>query len=132
MSKWIGNVTGDDPSRVNGQGEYGKRRDRHQLDDCKTPGFPARGFLLQKTAGCRYIPGMRAFFTAILLTLAVYLPSAQARGPETDYANIYALVLQGDTLNAKGDWRTAHARDAEAQAALEKTCAPTIRITFGT
>ncbi len=62
---------------------------------------------------------MRAFFTAILLTLAVYLPSVQAQGPEADYANIYALVLQGDTLNAKGDWRTAHARYAEAQAALK-------------
>jgi len=64
---------------------------------------------------------MKPFFVVMLLYLLVLSPSARAAdGPEDDYATIYGLILQGDSLSDKGDLKSAHARYAEAQTALKK------------
>jgi hypothetical protein len=61
---------------------------------------------------------MKAFFAA-MLALAVCVPSLRAQGPEADYANIYAEIVQADALKDKGNWHAAHAKYAEARTALK-------------
>lgn len=61
---------------------------------------------------------MKAFFSAVL-ALAVCVPTLRAQGPEADYANIYAEILEADALKDKGDWHAAHAKYAEARTALK-------------
>lgn len=68
-----------------------------------------------------YISKMKSLFAGmILMTLLLLLPTARAEGPDDDYVNIYTLILQGDTLNDKGDLKAARAKYVEAQSALKQ------------
>ncbi len=63
---------------------------------------------------------MKSIFVGVVLALLLLLPAARAEGPDDDYVSIYALIEQGDTLNDKGDLKSARAKYAEAQSALKQ------------